>query len=230
LFGKAEYNHDMARLSRLPLFPLHTVLFPSQTLPLHIFEPRYRLMIDECLANQLSFGVVLIREGKEVGEEAVPFDVGTTARLEHVERLDDGRFNLLCVGESRFKLTGLRHDRPFLSGDADVWPWAPLATDNLSRVLHLKRLLTIYIQRLAQAIDNTIRLDEMPTEPAPLANLAAIALQIPNVEKQALLAAPTLAELIDGCARLLQRENRALKIAAALPLISRGDAPSFSPN
>ncbi len=221
----------MTHIARLPLFPLHTVLFPGQLLPLHIFEPRYRLMISECLAGQPSFGVVLIREGQEVGEEAVPFDVGTTARIEQVEQLGDGRLNIMCVGEARFRLTTLRHDRPFLSGDADLWPWeahAPAAAE--PRTSQIKRLLTTYLQRLARATGNAIRLDEMPSEPASLANLAAIALQIPNDEKQTLLSAPTIDHLLDGCISLLERENRALKIAAALPLMSHDSSPPFSPN
>ena len=61
----------------ISLFPLNTVLFPGQVLPLHIFEDRYRLMIRECLAEEKPFGVVLIRRGREVGETAEPYMVGT---------------------------------------------------------------------------------------------------------------------------------------------------------
>ena len=221
----------MTHLSRLPLFPLNTVLFPGQLLPLHIFEPRYRLMIDECLTGGLSFGVVLIREGREVGEEATPHDVGTTARIEQVNRLDDGRMNLLCLGEARFRLTALRHDRPFLSGDADLWPWQPLPASAAGRrIAEMQRLLTVYIQRLARATGNQVQLEDMPGEPAPLASLAAIVLQIPNSEKQTLLSAPATADLLDDCIRILKRENRALRIAAALPLAPHEDSRPFSLN
>ena len=221
----------MTRLLQLPLFPLHTVLFPGQLLPLHIFEPRYRLMVEECLAGQMAFGVVLIREGQEVGEEATPFDVGTTARIGQVERLPDGRMNILCAGESRFKITALHHHRPFLTGDADLWPWTPLAPGDVdARVARLTQLLTRYMRRLAQATGNSVNLDDMPDEPGPLANLAAIALQIPNREKQHLLSAPVIGDLLDGCIDLLRRENRALKIAAALPIASPDTALPFSLN
>jgi len=221
----------MTRIATLPLFPLNTVLFPGQLLPLHIFEPRYRLMVEECVAGQLAFGVVLIREGREVGEEATPFDVGTTARIGQVERLPDGRMNILCVGESRFKITALHHHRPFLTGDADLWPWTPLASGDVDgRIARLTKMLTRYMQMLAQATGNSINLDDMPSEPGPLANLAAIALQIPNHEKQVLLSAPAISDLLDGCLDLLKRENRALKIAAALPTAPNDPWLPFSVN
>ena len=75
---------------QIPLFPLQAVLFPGGFLPLRIFEPRYRTMIKFCLENESEFGVVLIKEGEEVGETATPYEVGTAARILHVENLDDG--------------------------------------------------------------------------------------------------------------------------------------------
>lgn len=83
---------------KLPLFPLNTVLFPGMALRLHIFEPRYRLMVADCLANGGLFGVVLIRSGREVGEPAVPHSVGTTAHISGAERLPDGRLNIEVFG------------------------------------------------------------------------------------------------------------------------------------
>lgn len=235
VFGKARqtgYNADMTHIDRLPLFPLNTVLFPGQMLPLHIFEPRYRLMISECLSQQSPFGVVLIREGEELGGEALPCDVGTTARIEQAHRLDDGRMNILCVGQSRFKVASLHHNRPFLSGDVELWPWEPLVDETAAepRSTQMRQLLTAYLRRLAKATGNTVQLDDMPGEPAPLANLAAIVLQIPNSEKQELLAAPSIDLLVDDCIHLLERENRALKIAAALPLAANEGSMPFSQN
>ena len=80
----------------LPLFPLNTVLFPRMTLPLRIFEPRYRQMLADCLDGDPIFGVVLIREGKEVGETAMPHDVGTTARIIAVQKKSISPICPLC--------------------------------------------------------------------------------------------------------------------------------------
>ncbi len=222
----------MTHIDGLPLFPLNTVLFPGQLLPLHIFEPRYRLMISECLTQQSPFGVVLIRDGNEVGEGATPFDVGTTACIEQAHRLDDGRMNILCVGQSRFKVTRMYHNRPYLSGDVELWPWEPLVDEFAAepRSAYIRQLLMNYLRRLAKATGNTVQLDDMPSEPAPLANLAAIVLQIPDREKQDLLAAPSIDRLVDDCIHLLERENRALKIAAALPLAANDGSMPFSRN
>jgi len=107
----------------LPLFPLNVVLFPHMPLPLHIFEPRYRQMIAECLEEGHSFGVVAIREGAETGP-ATPHDVGTLAKIIRIERLDDGRMNLLVSGASRFEIVKTATDRPYLRGQVRIIPEA----------------------------------------------------------------------------------------------------------
>ena len=78
----------------LPLFPLNTVLFPGQVLPLHVFEPRYRKMIATCIEQGAPFGVALIQDSEQVGGPTKPYEVGTTARITQVERLDDASDNL----------------------------------------------------------------------------------------------------------------------------------------
>jgi Lon protease-like protein len=93
----------------LPLFPLHTVLCPGVALPLHIFEDRYKVMVEECLADQNPFGVVLIREGREVGEgDLAVAEVGTLAEIREATRYPDGRFDLVTLGTQRFRLESVR--------------------------------------------------------------------------------------------------------------------------
>src|SRR3972149_2341330 len=87
-----------------PLFPLNTVLFPQARLPLYIFEDRYREMINRCLDEDLAFGVLLIKEGSEVGGAAVPHSIGAAARIVDVARAEDGRMNIGVIGVTRFKL------------------------------------------------------------------------------------------------------------------------------
>src|SRR3979411_1776213 len=88
----------------LPLFLLRSVLFPHMPMSLHVFEARYQEMRRDCLDAGSSFGVVAIRDGKEVGGDAVPRAVGTVARIVRVDRLPDGRMNLLLTGGSRFRV------------------------------------------------------------------------------------------------------------------------------
>lgn len=104
----------------LRLFPLHTVLFPGMALPLNVFEPRYLQLVDECTRDDEPFGVALIQEGPEVGGFAVPYDVGTTARIEVAEPGMLNRISLLARGEQRFRVTQLHHDRPYLWADAEL--------------------------------------------------------------------------------------------------------------
>src|SRR5262245_59756460 len=103
---------------RIPLFPLRSVLCPGVALPLHIFAERYRLMVDRCLSRGEAFGVVLIREGVDVGPLSVEIAaVGTTAAIRRAGRYPDGRFDILTVGQRRFQLEAVDTvSEPYLVG------------------------------------------------------------------------------------------------------------------
>jgi Lon protease-like protein len=90
--------------SEIPIFPLRTVLFPDGLLPLKIFEQRYLDMTKACIRDDSPFGVCLIREGGEVGEPALPFQVGCTARIAEWDMPHLGMFHLLCRGERVFRI------------------------------------------------------------------------------------------------------------------------------
>src|SRR5471030_3101514 len=92
-------------LPSIALFPLNIVLFPGGPLPLRIFETRYLDMVRSCMRGDQRFGVVLIREGGEVGP-AETFDIGTMARIIDFHQLSDGFLGLSCVGEQRFRIAG----------------------------------------------------------------------------------------------------------------------------
>ena len=95
----------------MPLFPLEVVLFPGAALPLHIFEPRYKEMIGECLQQKLAFGVVLVKE-KALAR------VGCTADITSLlKTYDDGRMDIMSQGSRRFEIVQLNEERSFLRGD-----------------------------------------------------------------------------------------------------------------
>ena len=95
----------------IPLFPLDVVLFPGTPLPLHIFEPRYKEMIAECLARERTFGVV------RAGEQGLA-DVGCTAEIVTVvKEYPDGRLDLVTEGRKRFELLRVNQERSFLQGE-----------------------------------------------------------------------------------------------------------------
>ena len=94
----------MTDSSVIPLFPLHTVLFPGGPLPLRIFETRYTDMVRRCAREQSPFGVVLIQEGEEAGEVATTVSVGCSARIADFHTLKDGLLGISCLGERKFRV------------------------------------------------------------------------------------------------------------------------------
>ena len=106
--------------TKISLFPLNVVLFPGMMLPLHIFEERYKIMIKECInSDDQTFGVILAKTRQAQAPDvsrlyaADLYDVGTTARITAVENLQDGRMNLITVGQERFivkKIEASRND------------------------------------------------------------------------------------------------------------------------
>ena len=104
------------------MFPLGTVLFPSQVAALHVFEQRYRTMVDDCLSEGREFGVVLIERGSEVGGGDVRTEVGTVARISEARELPDGRWLLAVVGTRRLRVVEWLDDDPYPRAEIEEWP------------------------------------------------------------------------------------------------------------
>lgn len=102
------------------MFPLGTVLVPGRGLALHVFEPRYRALVETCVAGDGCFGVVLIERGSEVGGADVRFDIGTVARINEVARSPDGRYAVAAVGTDRFRVVQWLADDPFPRAEIEV--------------------------------------------------------------------------------------------------------------
>jgi Lon protease-like protein len=172
----------------LRLFPLRTVLFPGALLPLHIFEPRYRQMIGECLDGELPFGVVLIRNGSEVGGGAEPYTTGCTARITRVEKEPDGRMNIVSVGQDRFRIRSTSSERPYLLGEVELLDEYDAATPAAeTEAERLRATWLRFIQAtLALQLQWTRRVGT-PGNPGRLADHVAARLPAPAEEKQRLL-------------------------------------------
>ena len=124
-------------MPELGLFPLQLVLLPTERVPLHIFEPRYKELIGECLAEDRQFGLLLEDEQgrREVGTQA--------AVVEVLQVFDDGRMNIVAEGRERFRLLALTRGRPFLTGTIEplMDDDEPRASDRTKRVRELFRRL-----------------------------------------------------------------------------------------
>jgi Lon protease-like protein len=199
-------------LMEMPLFPLNVVLFPGMMLPLHIFEPRYREMVNRCLDEEIPFGVVLIQEGVEVGGAAKPHSIGTAARIVKVDRAVDGTMNVTCVGMQRFRILELDHSHSYLSAKVAQFPIVNGSTKAAINMVHRVRPKVIeYVSLLSQASKTELKLDRLPEDPTTLAFLVAIALQIDNSDKQELLATPGVPEMLDRERYLLSLETLLLR-------------------
>ncbi len=192
----------------IPLFPLNTVLFPGVPLNLHIFETRYRQMIGWCLDNRESFGVVLIRRGREsLGPLAKPYEVGCLARILKAEPLDDGRMNIATMGLERFRILDLDRSQAYLVGQVERFPLEQGdELESRGRALHLRKWVESYLSLVSDMLPEKVESRFLPYNPIALAYIAAYLVQAPPPAKQDLLEAPTVVELLERLEGLYRRE------------------------
>ncbi len=200
---------------RLPLLPLSLVLFPGMLLPLHIFEHRYRLMVARAVEKSESFGVVLIKSGREAGPAAEPHEIGTAARIVSFAPQADGRSLLIARGERRFAIEELHSDEePYLMGsvrwleepDGDNAPaLAAAAADAYGQYVAAAGAVLLESGRPAlEAITDR-------GAPGTLAYQIAADLAVSDPDRQRLLELPTASERLGHEVRLLVRETELLK-------------------
>lgn len=193
----------------LPLFPLNLVLFPGMPLPLHIFEERYKAMIGECLDTEQPFGIVLIKEGLEVGEPADPFMTGTSARIVQVERMDDGRMNILTQGERRFQVMEIIQKEPHLAGQIQYLDEAP--GDTPSQMLaEIVEGFSAYLRNIEALSGGWTANAQLPQEPVLLSYAVAGSLDLPTGVRQQILESATAAQRLEILAPLLKTGNEIL--------------------
>jgi Lon protease-like protein len=198
----------------LPLFPLHSVLFPGMPLYLHIFEERYKRMIRLCLETHQPFGVVLIRKGLEAfGPLAEPHAVGCLARIIKNEELPGGRMNITAVGEERFHLLELLSARePYLVGEVEPFPLQITDPRQFASIVsRLRPLIERYLQLLTRTGSVQMELKDFSKEPQAFVFAAAVLLQTSPEVKQELLATQDGFELAGRLRKVYLRETALLR-------------------
>ena len=221
----------MGVTERLGLFPLGSVLFPEMLLPLHIFEPRYRLLVKRCVEREEPFGVVLIRSGSEVGAPPETRRVGTSARIVAATPLPDGRAFIVCQGERRFEVVSVNAEaEPFLVGEVTYLedtegegaePLASTAADAFGQYL-----MGILAATKEPSSDQATE-DLGAGGPRAVGYRIAAALGIDADDRQRLLEAPTIADLLGMEIRLLERENVLIR-DLLVRLRARGEGPTLN--
>jgi len=216
----------------LPLFPLGSVLFPGALMPLHIFEPRYRLLIRRCMEQHRPFGIVLIRSGSEVGVGAEPYEIGTEAKIVAESPLSDGRSYIVTRGERRFAVENLIPDaEPYLVGqvrfldETDGDGAAGQATAALEA-------LGAYLLAVVAVTEDTrgervLAEDLRDTLPRDLAYRIAGSLAVDAPQQQALLELETASARLKEETRILNRETDILR-DLLVRLRERGERPQLN--
>ena len=196
---------------RIPLFPLNVVLFPGGYLPLHIFEPRYRLMMRHCLDGDRRFGVVLINSGSEVGEPATPETVGTIANIDEAKTLEGGRMVIGVEGEQRFRIVKIVDQLPYITADVTL-----LEDDDSSRVNEtlteeVRLAAQEHLQLLIGLSGEHLETPRIPADPIRLRYSVGTQLQGEVIGKQGVLEMEDTTNALRLALRLLNEESLVLR-------------------
>lgn len=205
----------------LPMFPLNTVLFPGVSIPLHVFEDRYRALVHHLLRiddpSERVFGTVAIREGYEVGDHGAQslYRVGVRMQLTEVESNEDGTFEIVATARDRIILDGLETSGEFANGDVTDSPDEPIEG---SEALHNRARATFTAYRAAiSAMQGSTFSGSLPRDPGYLSwTLAALA-PLPMAERQSLLEAESPEARLELVTTLLREELRAINVIPSLP-------------
>lgn len=194
----------------LPLFPLQTVLFPEMTIPLHIFEERYKQLLRDIGDRDGLFGVVLIKEGKEVGPPATPHEVGTVARILRIGPAPGGRLFVSAQGVQRFRILDLHPPRPYLT--AWVRLLEPPAGDSDPGLLEEAGATLLALVRGQMALHGGwVRAIETPADPATLSDRLGAALRADLRDKQRLLEMDSTKGRLELALKLAQADLERLR-------------------
>lgn len=209
---------------QLPVFPLNTVVFPGVTLPLHVFEDRYRALVHHLLTiaekPDRVFGIVAIREGYEVGTHGVQsvHRVGCLVQMTSVEPHADGRFDIEIVGRQRLRLDGLDTSGAFLVGDVEtVQEPADTSPAALEEAERTHETFEEYRRRLSEMRGADVLDGELPRDPEYLSYSLAATCLLTLAERQSLLESPTAVERLVMLRHLLTEEMRAMQAIPSLP-------------
>jgi ATP-dependent Lon protease len=217
---------------RLPVFPLAVVLFPGTALPLHIFEPRYRQMLADCLAADRRFGITptgAAQEGPDAGA------IGCTAEVRVNQELPDGRSNIMVMGGDRFVVRALL-DEPLPYHVASVEPFDddPATTPTAEAEAGLRAAFARYSALLRELADVQPETPDLPEDTRALSFQVAAALEIDVAIKQRLLAERSTSRRVEALVLvlppLIRAAERAVEVHRRAHSNGRGHAQPSLPS
>jgi Lon protease-like protein len=201
----------------MAMFPLGSVLVPGAYLPLHLFEPRYRELVQVCLDGDREFGVVLIERGSEVGGGDTRTGVGTVAQIVDADRSPDGRWTIVTVGTRRIRVERWLADDPYPRAEVVDWPEPEPPVDLADQVAAvmtiLRRVLAISTELGESTAPATI---EVADDPVLASYQASAVAPFGPADQQALLEAPDAVARLARLTALLNEEQQFLSQRLAL--------------
>ncbi len=241
---------------RLPLFPLHSVVFPHLPLPLHVFEERYRALVRDVMANASPYAgrfvVCMIADGAEVGDAALPprlQAVGTVVEVHSADQFPDGRWGMLVVGAARARLGHVDRDGAYATVEVELLPEQVGDLQEARRLLpRVQQALDGYLRtvkrfvasaasigaespeitKVTASLDEVLKPITLPDDPLAASYAVGGVLQIELTRKQQLLEMPDAASRLQAELRLLRREARLLS-DGSMPPVATGDL-RYHPN
>jgi uncharacterized protein len=221
---------------QLPIFPLNTVMFPGVTVPLHVFEDRYRALVHHLLTisekPERLFGIVAIREGYEVGSHGVQsvHRVGCVVQMTSVDPYPDGRFDIEVVGRRRLRLDALDTSGSYLVGDVETVDEARIdSPEGVHEALRTRETFEEYRRRLSHLRGDDVLDGDLPRDPEFLSYSLAATCLLTLQERQALLEASGPLDRLIMLRHALREEMRAMRAIPSLPATEVART-SWSPN
>ncbi|MBA2464992.1 MAG: LON peptidase substrate-binding domain-containing protein [Nocardioidaceae bacterium] len=209
---------------QLPIFPLNAVVFPGVTVPLHVFEDRYRALVHHLLTmsdkSQRLFGIVAIREGYEVGRHGVAsvHRVGCVVQMTSVDPYPDGRFDIEVVGRHRLRLEDLDTSGPYLVGEVETLPGHPRSSPRAdAEALRATETFETYRRRLSELRGGDVLDGVMPRDPEYLSYTLAATCLLTLSERQELLELSSPLDRLVMLRHALHEEMRAMRAIPSLP-------------
>ena len=208
----------------MPVFPLNTVVYPGVTVPLHVFEDRYRALVHHLLTiadkPQRLFGIVAIREGYEVGKHGVQslHRVGCVVQMTSVAPYPDGRFDIEVVGRQRMRLDTLDTSGPYLVGEVETVTEERIdGPEAETEARRARETFELYRRRLSELRGGEVLDGDLPRDPTYLSYSLAATCLLTLQERQALLEADTALDRLVMLRHALLEEMRAMRAVPSLP-------------
>ncbi len=196
----------------LDLFPLNTVLLPGCQLPLHIFEPRYMQMTQKCLERQCRFGIVLITRGSEVADHEAEFcDVGTSCEIVDCQDNANQTRDIRVVGRQRFRVLNVLETAPLVRAEVESLPWGEASPDGVADAERLRVAFADYWKLVLRLKSFYRSAPPLGRDPLQVALTVAASLRVSATQRQHLLNAPGIDDLLVACLELLGNCTRDLQ-------------------